>query len=68
MNETIADIVAQMRSDAEAYHDAWLNDPNENPQAENAQSQRCIDMCDGCFNAIKNRVDSVDAMKKGAKA
>lgn len=36
---------------------------------KNAQSQRCIDMCDGCFNAIKNRVDAADAMKKeGAKA
>lgn len=34
---------------------------------KNAQAQRCIDMCDGCFNAIKNRVDAADAMKKGAK-
>ena len=33
-NEVDADIVAAMRSDAEAYHDAWLNDPNENPQAD----------------------------------
>lgn len=34
---------------------------------KNAQSQRCIDMCDGCFNEIKNRLDAADAMKGGAK-
>ena len=34
---------------------------------KNAQSQRCIDMCDGCFNEIKKRIDAVDAMKGGAK-
>lgn len=29
---------------------------------KNAQAQRCIDMCDGCFNEIKNRLDAVDDM------
>ena len=35
---------------------------------KNAQSQRCIDMCDACWAAIKERVDAVDAYKKGVKA
>ena len=30
---------------------------------KNAQSQKCIDMCDDCFNEIKNRIDAVDSMK-----
>lgn len=32
--ETLADIVAAMHNDAELYHAAWLNDPNENPEAD----------------------------------
>lgn len=30
----LAEIVAAMRHDAELYHDAWLNDQNENPEAD----------------------------------
>lgn len=30
---------------------------------KNSQSQRYIDMCDDCFNQIKNRIDAVDSTK-----
>lgn len=32
--ETLGDIVSAMHNDAELYHGAWLNDPNENPEAD----------------------------------
>lgn len=33
-NETLADIIADMRCDAKLCRDAWLKDPKENPQAD----------------------------------
>jgi hypothetical protein len=33
-NETIADIIAVMRHDAELCYDIWLNDPNNNSQSD----------------------------------
>lgn len=50
--ETLADIVAEMRSDAEVYHDAWLNDPNDSPES------------DAVSNVLANYARSIEAAWK----
>lgn len=48
-NETVGDIAADIRAEAERMHDAWLNDPVEFASAE-AESER--------MNRIAARLDA----------